>query len=127
MQLFVCSVYITKPVRNMAYAQFQILILETCRRLVVTTAKRHFLNFTEAIRHSTSSHDPLVLEVRNLELNSSTGKIGYRSHNFNVIPKELKTAGQSIPTDDKLFVRITRRGGDAITSCYQQIRFPSTI
>ena len=77
-----------------------------------------FLNFTEAIIHSTSSHDSLVLKVRSLELNSSTGKIGYRIHNFNVIPKELKTAGQSIqadPTDDKLSIRITRTGGEEIT------------
>jgi hypothetical protein len=77
-----------------------------------------FLNFTEAIIHSTSSHDSLVLKVRSLELNSSTGKIGYRIHNFNVIPKELKSAGQSIqadPTDDKLSIRITRTGGEEIT------------
>ena len=78
-----------------------------------------FLNFTEAIIHSTSSsHDSLVLKVRSLDLNSSTGKIGYRIHNFNVIPKELKTAGQSIqadPTDDKLSIRITTTGGAEIT------------
>ena len=49
-----------------------------------------FLNFTEAIIHSTSSHDSLVLKAKSLELNSSTGKIGYIIHNFNVIPKELK-------------------------------------
>ena len=77
-----------------------------------------FLNFTEAIIHSTSSHDSLVLNVRSLELNSSTGIIGYRIHNFNVIPKELKTACQSIqadPTDVKLSIRITRTGGEETT------------
>ena len=58
-----------------------------------------FLNFTEAILHSTTSHDSLVLKVRSLELSSFTGKIGYIIHNFNVIPKELKTAGQSIQAD----------------------------
>ena len=77
-----------------------------------------FLNFTVANLHSTSSHDALILKVRSLEFNSSTSKIGYRSNNFNVIPKELKTAGQSIPadpSDDKLFIRITRTGCDEIT------------
>jgi len=73
-----------------------------------------FLNFTKAILHSTSSHDSLELKARSLELNSSIGNIDYRSHNFNVIPKEHKTAGQSIqadPSDDKLSIRITRTGG----------------
>jgi hypothetical protein len=53
-----------------------------------------------------------------LNLIQVSGKIGYRIHNFNVIPKELKSAGQSIqadPTDDKLSIRITRTGGEEIT------------
>ena len=137
MQLFVCSVYITNTgqtwqVKHGKRTLFNILMVHfvvkfqfclTCISGSLSPfgcyyCQATFLNFTEANLHATSSHDSLVLKVRSLEFNSSTSKIGYRSHNFNVKPKELKSAGQSIqadPSDNKLFIRITRTGGDEIT------------
>jgi hypothetical protein len=46
--------------------------------------------FEEVIKHSTENHGSLMLKVKYLELNPSSGHYGYKSHNFNVIPKKIK-------------------------------------
>ncbi|MEW8542406.1 MAG: YqaJ viral recombinase family protein, partial [Candidatus Thiodiazotropha sp.] len=37
-----------------------------------------------------------MLKIRSLELNNETGKLGYRSHNFNIVPRDVKNRGQTI-------------------------------
>ena len=46
--------------------------------------------FEEVIKHSTENHGSLMLKVKYLELNPSSGHYGYKSHNFNVIPEKIK-------------------------------------
>ena len=52
--------------------------------------KTTFVLFEEVIKHSTENHDSLMLKVKYLELNPSSGHYGYKSHNFNVIPEKIK-------------------------------------
>jgi hypothetical protein len=47
-------------------------------------------NFEEVIKHSTENHGSLMLKVKYLEVNPSSGHYGYKSHNFNVIPEKIK-------------------------------------
>ena len=48
-----------------------------------------FMNIHEQ-NHSTENHGSLMLKVKYLELNPSSGHYGYKSHNFNVIPEKIK-------------------------------------
>ena len=41
-------------------------------------------------KNSTENHGSLMLKVKYLELNPSSGHYGYKSHNFNVIPEKIK-------------------------------------
>jgi hypothetical protein len=52
--------------------------------------KTTFVLFEEVIKHSTENHVSLMLKVKYLELNPSSGHYGYKSHNFNVIPEKIK-------------------------------------
>ena len=52
--------------------------------------KTTFILFEEVITHSTENHGSLMLKVKYLELNPSSGHYGYKSHNFNVIPEKIK-------------------------------------
>ena len=52
--------------------------------------KTTFVLFEEVIKHSTENHGSLMLKVKYLELNPSSGHYGYKSHNFNVIPEKIK-------------------------------------
>ena len=52
--------------------------------------KTTFVLFEEVIKHSTENHGSLILKVKYLELNPSSGQYGYKSHNFNVIPEKIK-------------------------------------
>ena len=61
--------------------------------------KTTFVSFEDVIKHSTEKHASQLLKVKHFELNSSTGNYGYRSHNFNVIPDQVKSLGQNMQTD----------------------------
>jgi NAD-dependent SIR2 family protein deacetylase len=52
--------------------------------------KTTFVLFEEVIKHSTENHGSLMLKVKYLELNPSSGHCGYKSHNFKVIPEKIK-------------------------------------
>ena len=52
--------------------------------------KTIFVLFEEVIKHSTENHGSLMLKVKYLELNPSSGHYGCKSHNFNVIPEKIK-------------------------------------
>jgi hypothetical protein len=52
--------------------------------------KTTFVLFEEVIKHSTENHGSLMLKVKYLKLNPSSGHYGYKSHNFNVIPEKIK-------------------------------------
>jgi hypothetical protein len=52
--------------------------------------KTTFVLFEEIIKQSTENHGSLMLKVKYLELNSSSGHYGYKSHNFNDIPEKIK-------------------------------------
>ena len=52
--------------------------------------KTTFVLFEEVITHSTENHGSLMLKVKYLELNPSSGHYGYKSHNFNFIPEKIK-------------------------------------
>ena len=101
MQLFVCSVYITKTgPRYGIRTLFNILIVHfvmkfqfclTCIpgrdeywKLVTIWLLLLSNDILEFYRSYTTFYFK-SLKVRSLELNSSTGKIDYRIHNFNVI------------------------------------------
>jgi hypothetical protein len=43
-----------------------------------------------------------ILKIKHLELNEKNGIYGYRSHNFNIIPRELDSTGKKIDTDTTL-------------------------
>ena len=58
--------------------------------------KTTFVLFEEVIKHSTENHGSLMLKVRYLELNPSSGHYGYKSHNFNVISRENKGFGSCL-------------------------------
>ena len=57
---------------------------------------KKFLLLEDGIKHTTDFHENLMLKIRSLELNSASGKLGYRCHNFNVIPTDEKAKGQTI-------------------------------
>jgi hypothetical protein len=44
--------------------------------------------FQDVVEHSINHHASEVLKVRSKELNVSTGKLGFRTHNFTIIPKD---------------------------------------
>jgi hypothetical protein len=43
-----------------------------------------------------------LLKIKHLELNETNGIYGYRSHNCNIIPRELDSTGKKIETDTTL-------------------------
>jgi hypothetical protein len=45
--------------------------------------------FDNIIKHSVTNHSLDVLKIKHLELNEQNGIYGYRTHNFNIIPREL--------------------------------------
>ena len=47
-------------------------------------------SFSDVVKHSSSVHEFDKLKIRSRELNVITGKIGYRTHNFNIILNEIK-------------------------------------
>lgn len=55
-----------------------------------------FLLLEDGIKHTTDTHEHLILKIKSLQLNSNTGKLGYRSHNFNITPKDVKAKSQTI-------------------------------
>jgi hypothetical protein len=50
------------------------------------------------IKHSVKNHSLDVLKIKHLELNEKNGIYGYRSHNFNILPRELYSTGKKIET-----------------------------
>ena len=58
--------------------------------------------FDNIIKHSVTNHSLDVLKIKHLELNEQNGIYGYRSHNFNIIPRELDLTGKKIETDTTL-------------------------
>ena len=40
-----------------------------------------------------------ILKIKHLELKEVNGQYCYRSHNFNIVPKELESVGRKIKTD----------------------------
>ena len=51
---------------------------------------------------SKKSQPRRLLKIKHLELNETNGIYGYRSHNFNIIPRELDSTGKKIETDTTL-------------------------
>ena len=47
-------------------------------------------SFSDVVKHFSSVHEFDKLKIRSRELNVITGKIGYRTHNFNIILNEIK-------------------------------------
>jgi hypothetical protein len=58
--------------------------------------------FDNIIKHSVKNHSLDVLKIKHLELNEKNGIYGYRSHNFNIIPRDLDSTGKKIETDTTL-------------------------
>jgi hypothetical protein len=58
--------------------------------------------FDNIIKHSVINHSLDVLKIKHLELNEKNGIYSYRSHNFNIIPRELDSTGKKIETDTTL-------------------------
>ena len=58
--------------------------------------------FDNVIKHSVKNHNLDVLKIKHLELNEKNGIYGYRSHNFNIFPRELYSTGKKIETDTTL-------------------------
>ena len=58
--------------------------------------------FDNIIKHSVKNHSLDVLKIKHSELNEKNGIYGYRSHNFNIIPRELDSTGKKIETDTTL-------------------------
>jgi len=58
--------------------------------------------FDNIIKHSVKNHSLDVLKIKHLELNEQNGIYSYRSHNFNIIPRELDSTGKKIETDSTL-------------------------
>ena len=57
----------------------------------------------DIIKHSVKNHSlDVLLKIKLLELNEKNGIYGYRSHNFNIIPRELDSTGKKIETDTTL-------------------------
>jgi hypothetical protein len=48
---------------------------------------------------SKKSQPRRLLKIKHLELIETNGIYGYRSHNFNIIPRELDSTGKKIETD----------------------------
>jgi hypothetical protein len=55
--------------------------------------------FDNIIKHSVKNHSLDVLKIKHLELSEKNGIYGYRSHNFNIIPRELDSTGKKIETN----------------------------
>jgi hypothetical protein len=55
--------------------------------------------FDNIIKQSVINHSLDVLKIKHLELNEKNGIYSYRSHNFNIIPRELDSTGKKIETD----------------------------
>ena len=58
--------------------------------------------FDNIIKHSVKNHSLDVLKIKHLELNEKYGIYGYRSHNLNIIHRELDSTGKKIETDTTL-------------------------
>ena len=58
--------------------------------------------FDNIIKHSVKNHSLDVLKIKHLELSEKNGIYGYRSHNFNIIPRELDSTGKKIETNTSL-------------------------
>ena len=54
------------------------------------------------IDHVHAKHPFCYYYCDNLELNEKNGIYGYRSHNFNIIPREVDSTGKKIETDATL-------------------------
>ena len=74
--------------------------------------KTTFVLFEEVIKHSTENQGSLMLKVKYLELNPSSGHYGCKSHNFNVIPEKIKAL---VPVVFVIFFG-TKPGHHAVTS-----------
>ena len=58
--------------------------------------------FDNIIKHSVNNHSLDVLKIKHLELSEKNGIYGYRSHNFNIMPRELDSTGKKIETNTSL-------------------------
>ena len=63
---------------------------------------QHVRNLTTSSNIQLKNHSLDVLKIKHSELNEKNGIYGYRSHNFNIIPRELDSTGKKIETDTTL-------------------------
>lgn len=50
--------------------------------------------FDDILTHTCDLHGSQPLKIKSLELNIVSEKIGYRTHNFGIIPSDLKNKNQ---------------------------------
>lgn len=58
-----------------------------------TTGDASFKNIVE---HSITQHEKDLLKVRSKELNITTGKLGYRTNTFFIVPRDIAEKKQKI-------------------------------
>ena len=79
----------------------------------------------DGINHTVANHETSVLKIKSLELNNETVKLGYRNHNFNIVPKDIKQRGQTIVAEHspwEIYVRLVQ--GDKPDVLEQTISSP---
>ena len=69
---------------------------------VIIVIQHDSTEFDNIIKHSVKNHSLDVLKIKHLELSEKYGIYGYRSHNFNFIPRKIDSTGKKIETDTTL-------------------------
>ena len=54
----------------------------------------------QIVEHTIQEHPTNEVKLRKCELSTSTGKCGYRTLNFKIIPSELESLGKKVCVDD---------------------------
>ena len=66
-----------------------------------------FMDLTQLISHNESDHHNERFSYRLLTLHSESGKLGYRTKTFNVIPQELQSSNKRLVVRDDEIVIVT--------------------
>jgi hypothetical protein len=59
-----------------------------------------FINLITKSQFTIQEHPTNEVKLRKCELSTSTGKCGYRTLNFKIIPSELESLGKKVCVDD---------------------------
>jgi hypothetical protein len=64
--------------------------------VIVVSLNRH----KQIVEHTIQEHPTNEVKLRKCELSTSTGKCGYRTLNFKIMPSELESLGKKVCVDD---------------------------